>query len=298
MSDRATLHPRRIMNSKLARKIRGNLTENYLMLFGAVVFTIIVLMATFAPLVAPYDPTAQDYRAQFESPSVDHPMGTDRFGRDIFSRVVYGARLSIQVGIGAILIAMLFGVPLGLLAGYYRGHIDEVIMRIMDVLFAFPAIFLALGLLVVLGQSTQNVILALGIVYIPIFARVTRSGVLGVREEPYVLAARAIGDTHANIIRRDILPNIIAPIIVQATISLAFAILAESGLSFIGLGTPPPTPSWGRMLSESRSFMQTAWWWAFFPGVAIMLSILSWNFIGDGLRDALDPRHDTKAKRM
>lgn len=256
---------------------------------------VVILSAVFAPYVAPASPTEQNIAdAQLEPPSIDHPMGTDQFGRDIFSRVIYGARISLQVGIVAVSFALLAGVPLGLVSGYFKGYVDEAIMRSMDVVFSFPAILLAIAVMAVLGQSLVNVMLAIGIVYTPIFARVTRSGVLSVREEEYVVAAKAIGDSDANIIRRDILPNVVAPIIVQATISLAFAILAESALSFLGLGTPPPTPSWGRMLSESRNFMQTAWWTVTFPGVAIMVTILGFNFLGDALRDTLDPKNDTE----
>lgn len=270
--------------------------ENRLAQLGLVITLTVVFSAAFAPVVAPQDPTEQNIaEEQLEPPSLDHPMGTDQFGRDIFSRVVYGARLSLQVGLIAVGFALAVGVPLGLVSGYFKGYVDEIIMRSMDVLFAFPAILLAIAVMAVLGQSLVNVMLAIGIVYTPIFARVTRSGVLSVREESFVTAARSIGDTDLSIIRHDILPNVVAPIIVQATISLAFAILAESALSFLGLGTPPPTPSWGRMLSESRNFMQTAWWTVAFPGLAIMVTILGFNFLGDALRDSLDPKHDTES---
>lgn len=270
--------------------------QNRLAQLGLAITLVVVVSAVLAPYIAPADPTAQNIaEAQLDPPSLDHPMGTDQFGRDILSRVIYGAQLSLKVGVIAVGFSVVVGVPLGLVSGYFKGYVDEAIMRSMDILFAFPAILLAIAVMAVLGQSLVNVMLAIGIVYTPIFARVTRSGVLSVREEAYVTAAKAIGDSHANIIRRDILPNVIAPVIVQATISLAFAILAESALSFLGLGTPPPTPSWGRMLSESRNFMQTAWWTVFFPGLAIMVTILGFNFLGDALRDTLDPKHDTES---
>ena len=269
--------------------------DSRLALLGLAITVGVVVTAVLAPVVAPYDPTAQNIaEAQLLAPSLEHPMGTDQLGRDVFSRVLYGAQLSLQVGIIAVGVAIAAGVPLGLIAGFYGGYIDETVMRTMDVLFSFPAILLAIAMVAILGQSTVNVMLAIGITYTPIFARVTRSGVLSVREETFVDAARAIGDTNTNILARDILPNVVAPIIVQATVSLAFAILAESALSFLGLGTPPPDPSWGRMLSNSRNFLQTAPWTAVFPGLAIMITILGFNFLGDGLRDTLDPQNETE----
>lgn len=287
---------RRLRDTPAARTAVEVFSKNRLAQVGLVISTLVILSAVFAPVIAPADPTAQNIAEdQLEPPSLEHPLGTDQFGRDILSRVIYGARLSIQVSLIAVGFAIAVGVPLGLVSGYFKGYVDEAIMRTMDVLFAFPAILLAIAVMAVLGQSLVNVMLAIGIVYTPIFARVTRSGVLSVREQAYVTAAEAIGDSHLSILRRDILPNVIAPIIVQATVSLAFAILAESALSFLGLGTPPPTPSWGRMLSESRDFIQTAWWTVAFPGAAIMITILGFNFLGDALRDALDPRHDTES---
>jgi peptide/nickel transport system permease protein len=271
-------------------------TESRLAMVGLLITAVVIVVAVFAPVIAPYDPTAQNIaEEQLLAPSLEHPMGTDQLGRDIFSRVLYGAQLSLKVGIIAVGVAMAAGIPLGLVAGYYSGYTDELIMRGMDVVFSFPAILLAIAMVAILGQSMVNVMLAIGITYTPVFARVTRSGVLSVREETFVDAARAIGDTNRNIIARDILPNVVAPIIVQATVSLAFAILAESALSFLGLGTPPPAPSWGRMLSDSRNFMQTAPWTAVFPGLSIMITILGFNFLGDGLRDTLDPQNDTES---
>lgn len=287
---------RRLRDTPAAQTAVRVFSKNRLAQVGLVISALVILSAVFAPVIAPADPTAQNIAEdQLEPPSLEHPMGTDQFGRDVLSRVIYGAQLSIQVSLIAVGFAIVVGVPLGLVSGYFKGYVDEAIMRTMDVLFAFPAILLAIAVMAVLGQSLVNVMLAIGIVYTPIFARVTRSGVLSVREQAYVTAAEAIGDSHLSILRRDILPNVIAPIIVQATVSLAFAILAESALSFLGLGTPPPTPSWGRMLSESRDFIQTAWWTVAFPGAAIMITILGFNFLGDALRDALDPRHDTES---
>ena len=268
--------------------------QNRLALAGLVITVGVIFTAIFAPLLAPYDPTEMNIaEAQLEAPSLDHPFGTDQFGRDILSRVIYGARLSLEVGLIAVGVAIALGVPLGLLAGYYEGYRDEFIMRSMDVLFSFPAIILAIALVAVLGQSLVNLMIAIGVVYTPIFARVTRSSVLSVREETFVTAARATGASDFSIIVRDVLPNVAAPIIVQATVSLAFAILAEASLSFLGLGADLSQPSWGRMLANSQPFMQTAPWTVVFPGLAIMVTILGFNFLGDGLRDTLDPKQDT-----
>lgn len=286
----------RVNRSRSIRVFREAVIGSRLGAVGFLIVTTVILMALFAPEIALHDPNEQNIAtAQLAPPSLEHPMGTDQFGRDIFSRIVYGARLSLEVSVTAVSFAVLVGVPLGLLAGYYKGYTDEVIMRGMDVIFSFPAIVLAIAIMAVLGQSLVNLIIAIGVVYTPIFARVTRSGVLSVREEEYVTAAKSIGDSNFNVILKDVLPNVLAPIIVQATVSLAFAILAESALSFLGLGTPPPTPSWGRMLSSSRNFMETAWWTVTFPGIAIMITILGFNFLGDTIRDTLDPKHDSEA---
>lgn len=286
----------RVSRSRSIRVFREAVLGSRLGAVGFLIVTTVILMALFAPEIALHDPNEQNIAtAQLAPPSLEHPMGTDQYGRDIFSRIVYGARLSLEVSVTAVSFAVLVGVPLGLLAGYYKGYTDEVIMRGMDIIFSFPAIVLAIAIMAVLGQSLVNLIIAIGVVYTPIFARVTRSGVLSVREEEYVTAAKSIGDSNFNVILKDVLPNVLAPIIVQATVSLAFAILAESALSFLGLGTPPPTPSWGRMLSSSRNFMETAWWTVTFPGIAIMITILGFNFLGDTIRDTLDPKHDSEA---
>jgi len=285
----------RLRNSRAAKATRTVVFENRLAQFGLFIILLTSFVAIFAPYIAPYDPTTQNIAtAQLEPPSAEHPMGTDQFGRDVFSRVIFGARISLQVGVGSVALALVAGVPLGLVSGYYKGYVDEAIMRFIDIVLAFPALIIGIAVVAVLGPSLINVAVAVGIVYIPRFARIARSGVLSVREEEYVTAARAIGDTDRSIIAKDVLPNTVAPIIVQASISLALAILIESALSFIGLGAPPPTPSWGRMLSNSRDFMQQAWWTVTFPGLAIMLAILGYNILGDALRDILDPKHDTK----
>jgi len=292
------LVPERVRKNQFIRLLVATLIDNRLALFGFAVLFTVTVTAIFADFIAPYDPTVQNIPDRFLAPSLDHPMGTDRFGRDIFSRVVYGARLSLTVSIISVGFAMAMGVPLGLIAGYSERLVDETIMRFMDMLFAFPVIILAMPLVVILGQSTRNVMIAIGIVYTPIFTRVTRSATLSVIEEDYVTAAKAIGESDFNIIRRDVLPNAIAPILVQGTILLALATLVEAALAFIGIGTPPPTPSWGRMLSSARSHMGVAWWWAFFPGMAIALTILGWNVLGDAIRDTLDPKNDTETRGL
>jgi peptide/nickel transport system permease protein len=247
-------------------------------------------VAVVAPRLAPYDPLAMQARARFARPAGAHPLGTDQFGRDILSRVVYGARVSLGVGVGAVAIALAIGTILGSLAAMREGAMDSAIMRSMDVLLAFPAILLALALIAVLGSKPRNVVLAIGLVYIPIFARTTRAAVLTIKYREFVDATRALGRAEWATYLRHILPNAAGPILVQATLSISTAILAEAALSFLGVGTQPPTPSWGGMLSESRAFMEVAPWTALFPGLAIMLAVLGFNLLGDGLRDYMDPR--------
>lgn len=264
--------------------------RNRLALFGAAVLAVIVVVALLDETLAPYGYNQVNVPDQLQGPSLAHPFGTDNVGRDVFSRVLLGAKVSLQVGLVAVGISLVAGTLVGLLAGFYGGRLDDLLMRLMDVLFAFPAILMAIAVLAILGPGTTNAMVAIGIVYTPIFARVARASVLSVREEVYVRAARSIGASDVRIMRLHILPNIAAPVIVQASISLAFAILAEAALSFLGLGTQAPNPSWGRMLSEGREFIGQAWWMALFPGLAIFLTVLSFNVLGDALRDALDPR--------
>ena len=261
-----------------------------LVLVGSGIILLLAIVAIFGRQLAPYDPTGMDFSARFAPPSWAHPFGTDEFGRDVFSRVLYGAAVSFQVAFVAVGISGSVGVALGLLAGYTGRWIDETIMRLMDVLFAFPAVLLAITVMAILGRGITNAMIAIAIVYIPIFARVTRGAVISVRGKEYVTAARALGQGNRKIMWTHILPNSLGPVIVQTSLSLAFAILAEAALSFFGLGTQPPDPSWGRMLSEGRSFLQQAPWMGIFPGLAIMVSVMGFNFLGDGLRDILDPR--------
>lgn len=264
--------------------------KNKIGAIGAVVVILLIFVAIAAPLIAPYSPREMNTIRRMEGPSADHFFGTDRFGRDEFSRIVYGARVSLQVGVIAVSIGVLSGLVLGLMAGYYGKFLDSIIMRFMDILFAFPSILLALVVIAVLGPSLTNTMIAIGITNMPVFTRIVRASVLSVREEEYVTAARALGLKDVRLLARHILPNILAPVIVQASLALSGAILTEAALSFLGLGIQPPTPSWGSMLSESRRYMELAPWTAIFPSLAIMVTVMSFNLFGDGLRDILDPR--------
>ncbi len=257
---------------------------------GAVTLAAMILLAVFAPVVAPYDPIAQDSQAIRARPSADHLFGADGFGRDIFSRVLYGGRKSLPIGLVAVAIAAVVGVAFGLIAGYYGRWVDGLIMRCVDLMLAFPGILLALALVAVLGTSLFNLMLAVGIAAIPEYTRVVRGTTLSVRESEYVTAARVIGARPPAIMLRHILPNVLPPVIVLATLGIASAIILGSTLSFLGLGIKPPEPEWGNMLSDGRSMMRHYWWVSFFPGLAIMVTVLAINLVGDGLRDALDPR--------
>jgi peptide/nickel transport system permease protein len=271
-------------------RMRRRLLRRPMAIVGFVLATIFVLVAIFAPLVAPYDPGQTDFGATLAGPSPKHLLGTDDLGRDIFSRVIFGARASMEAGVLATLLAMAVAVPIGLVAGYYRGWVDPVIARITDVLLAFPFVILAVGLAAILGASLTNAILALGIAAVPALVRVTRGEALALREEDYVRAAIANGASDAVILGRHILPNMTSTLIVQATVTIPTAIIGESLLSFLGLGVQPPTPSWGVMLSAAQPFVASAPSLAVYPGVAIFLATLSFNLLGDGLRDVLDPR--------
>jgi peptide/nickel transport system permease protein len=266
------------------------LARNRSAVVGGCVLLVIILLALAASIISPYDPIKTNQRLSLEPPSISHLMGTDRFGRDIFSRVVWAGQTSLPIGLVAVGIGVLFGVSLGLLAGYYGGWFDAVSMRAVDLLLAFPGILLALAIIAVLGGSLTNLMIAVGISAIPDYVRITRGTVLSLKEREFVIAARVIGCRGPSIMFRHILPNVMAPLIVLATLGMAAALITGSALSFLGLGIKPPTPEWGNMLAEGREFLQHAWWVAFFPGAAIMLTVLSINLLGDGLRDALDPR--------
>src|SRR4051812_38665581 len=254
---------------------------------GLILVALIVIAAVLAPEIGRYDPTYGDFANILAAPTVDHPAGTDGFGRDVLVRVLYGYRVSIVVAIVSALAAVVLGTPLGLLAGYFGGLVDNLIMRPLDLLMSFPAILLAVALIAVVGTGTEVVTLALAIIYLPIMARVLRGSVMSARGEEYVDAAQAIGATPARVMLRHIMPNCVGPLVVQASISMGIAILIEASLSFIGLGTQPPNPSLGSMLSEGKDFMREAPWVVIFPGLAIMLAVLSFNLLGDGLHQLI-----------
>ena len=266
------------------------LSRNKLAVVGGVVVLLVVLAAVFAPLIAPHSPYQQYTTDQLVGPSSTYLLGTDELGRDVFSRVLYGARISIQVAAISVAIGLLVGGSFGLLAAYHGGAWDLVIMRFADVLFAFPSLLLAIAVLALLGPSLANVMVAIGIIFIPIFVRVTRAAGLVIVHEQYVEASRAGGAGAVRIMLRHVLPNAVPPLLVQTTLAISYAILAEAGLSFLGLGAQPPEPSWGSMLSSGRGFMTFAPWTAFAPGTAIFVAVLGFNLLGDGLRDVLDPR--------
>lgn len=251
---------------------------------------VFLIVAIFAPWIAPHDPYAQNMQVMLQSPSLDHLFGTDEFGRDIFSRIIYGAQISLMIGIVGVLISIVFGVALGTVSGYFGGIVDSVVMRVMDIFMAFPSFLLALAIVSVLGPGMVNVMIAIGIFSVPTFARLSRSAVISAKNKEYIEAARAMGGTHLFIIWKHILPNSIAPIIVLSTMRIATAILTAAGLSFLGMGAQPPTPEWGAMLSTGREYLRTAPHVSTIPGLAIMFMVLAFNMLGDGLRDALDPK--------
>ncbi len=257
---------------------------------GAAVVALIVLIALFAPFIAPADPLAQNLSQATQAPGAGHPFGTDKLGRDVFSRIVYGARISIRIGFVAVGLAITVGTLIGLVAGYAGKRVDGVLMGAMDLMLAFPSIILAIGITTILGPSITNLMIAVGIVYVPQYARLARSSVLAVKEHEYVEAARAIGVRTPAILARHVLPNILAPLLVQATLGIATAELEAAGLSYLGLGARPPAPEWGAMLNDARDYWLSAPWALIFPGVSITVLVLGFNLLGDGLRDALDPR--------
>jgi peptide/nickel transport system permease protein len=278
----------------MAASTRASATErfarNRIGMAGAVIVVVCLFMAVLAPVLAPYGPEETHPNWKLFAPNEYFIFGTDEFGRDILSRIMFGARISLEVGLISVSLALVLGATVGLAAGFFGGWIDALTMRCMDVLFAFPAILLAIGIMAVLGTGISNAMLAIGIVYAPSFARLARASVLSLKEMEFVQAARVLGLRELRILARHVVPNVLAPMIVQTSFSLSTAILTEASLSFLGLGTPPSVPSWGSMLSSSRRYVELDPWPAIFPGLAIMLLVLGFNLFGDGLRDVLDPR--------
>ena len=261
-------------------------------IIGAIIIALFVILAIFAPWIAPYDPNASDWMVVREAPTLTHLLGTDDLGRDVLSRVIYGARASLAAGVVSVVVALAIGVPLGLAAGFFGGILDTLISRLADALLACPFLVLAIVLAAFLGPSLKNAMIAIGISAMPIFIRLTRAQTLVVRNEEYIAAALSLGIGNFALITQHILPNVLAPIIVQATLTMAVAVLAEASLAFLGLGQLPPAPSWGSMLDVARQFLSEAPWMALFPGLAIIAVVVGFNLLGDGLNDALNPRSE------
>jgi peptide/nickel transport system permease protein len=280
---------RRYRGVRSSRKLR-NFMDNGLNVVGLVIVLTIVSAAVFAPYLTPHDPNEQDLLNTLEPPSEEHLMGTDQLGRDVLTRLLYGARISLRIAVVVVAITLVIGTAVGVVAGYAGGWVDEGLMRLVDVLLAFPGILLALVIAGILGPSLQNIMVALAAVGWTQYARIVRGSVLSVKEQEYIKAAQLMDVSRFRILLGHVVPNVITPVIVLATMDMAYVILGTAGLSFLGLGAQPPTPEWGTMLSEGRNFLQDAWWIVNFPGVAIMVTVLGFNLLGDGLRDVLDPR--------
>ncbi len=293
----STVVRRRFRSLRSSRELRAFLANPFNVAGLAIVGTI-AIAAAIGPVVAPYDPTAQDLANRLQGPSLAHPFGTDQLGRDVFSRLLYGARLSLGIALAVTAIRLVLGTVIGLVAGYLGGWIDELLMRLVDVQLAFPGLVLALVIAGILGPSLRNVMIALAVVGWASYARIVRASVLSTKEREFVRAARLMGVSRVRIAIRHLLPNVASPVVVLATLNLGTVILGTAGLSFIGLGAQPPTPEWGTMLSAGRHHLRDAWWIANVPGVAIMLTVLGFNLLGDGLRDVLDPKHDATTEKL
>ena len=274
------------------RQLTRRWLRNRLAVSGSGLLTLVLVGAIFAGVLTSHDPLTMTVTDRLQPPSLQHLMGTDNYGRDIFSRVLYGARLSMEVGLAVMLFTVAVGVVFGLISGYFP-RLDNAVMRVMDAMMAFPAILFAIAIMAVLGPKTVNVVIALGVVYAPRTVRIVRASVLAVKELDFIEAIRAQAASPLRILARHVLPNCMSPLVVQATFNFAYAVLAEASLSFVGAGAPPPTPSWGNILSEGRIYMQNAPWITIFPGVAIAITVLGLNLAGDGMRDVLDPRMKT-----
>ncbi len=289
-SNKSPFKAREIVSRSVWSLAIERFSYNRLALAGLALMAVLILLSIFASLLAPYDPIKRNVSEAMRGPSPRHWLGTDPLGRDELTRVLYGGRLSLYVGLASVILSMAFGVPIGLLSGYFGGWVDGALMRIVDLILAFPGIIFAIWLVAMLGPGVNQVILANALFNMPGFARIIRGNVLTMKDADYVLAARGLGAGDLSILVTHILPNVIAPIVVLASLTVSSAVLTAASLSFLGLGSQPPTPEWGAMLSDGRPFMQSAWWLALFPGIMLTLTVLASNIVGDGLRDALDPR--------
>ncbi|HAE42988.1 MAG TPA: ABC transporter permease [Clostridiales bacterium] len=277
-------------NNSYWKEIIKRFKKNKMAMLGLSILIILITVAIFADQLAQFGYDEQNAKTRFLAPSSQFPLGTDNFGRDILSRIIYGARISLQVGLISVAVSCVLGGSLGIIAAYYGGKLDNIIMRVLDVLLAIPGMILAVAIAASLGPGLNNMMLAIGLGHTPGFARVVRASVLTVKEQEYIDAARLIGDNDLQIIFRHILPNSMAPMIVQATLNVGRSVISAASLSFLGLGIQPPIPEWGSMLASARAYLRDFWWLTTFPGLAIMLTVFSLNLVGDGLRDALDPR--------
>lgn len=273
-----------------ARRVVWRALRNPLSLAGMAIIALLIAIAIIAPAVAPYAPLKTDTTQRLQKPSGEHPFGTDQLGRDIFSRILYGARISLRIAILTASIALTIGAPLGLVSGYFRGRVDDLLMRVTDMFMAFPRLILAMAIAAALRPTLENVVIAISLAAWPAYARLARSVTLGIREENYVEAARAMGASTSRILFGHILPGVISPVTIQVSLDMGGILLTAAGLGFIGFGAQPPTPEWGLMISEGRNYIPGQWWVSTFPGLAISLVVLGFNLLGDGIRDILDPR--------
>lgn len=275
---------------RLLRVIGKRFSRNKLSVLGAVTVLLLIILSLFAPLISPYDPTAIDVHNVLSPPSKEHPLGTDELGRDLLSRIIWGSRVSLKVGFIAVGIAITAGIIIGAISGFYGGLVDTILMRFVDIMLAFPTFFLILAVISILEQSIFTIMVVIGLTNWMDVARLVRAEFLSLKEKDFVSAARAVGASDKRLIFRHILPNALSPVFVAATFGIAGAILIESGLSFLGLGVQPPEPSWGNILTAGKDNIEVAWWLSLYPGLAILITVLSYNLVGEGLRDALDPR--------
>ncbi len=289
-SNKRQFKPRAVVSRGVWSLALERFAYNRLALFGLGLLAVLILISVFANVLAPYNPIKRDFSVTMAPPSAHHWLGTDPLGRDEFSRVLYGGRLSLYVGLASVILSMAIGVPVGLVSGYFGGWVDGTLMRVVDLILAFPGIIFAIWLVAMLGPGINQVILANALFNMPSFARIIRGSVMTMKEADYVLAARSLGAGDLRILASHVLPNVLAPIVVLGSLTISDAILTGATLSFLGLGAQPPTPEWGALLSDGRPFLRNAWWLALFPGLMLTFTVLASNIVGDGLRDALDPR--------